>query len=64
MERYVYDGPIMIFGRCVDDRWHGETVAATKQKAVSNLKYQCRKLIGLVGNSKIDLPGSIRVEGE
>ncbi len=47
MNRYIYKGAIMLYGKCVADRWQGETLAATKDKAVSNLKFQARKALGL-----------------
>lgn len=43
MNRYVYEGPVYEFGRCVSDRWKGETVAYSKAKAINNLKFQFKK---------------------
>lgn len=59
MDRYKYDGPVMIFGRCVKDHWKGETIAPSVEKARSNLAYQCKKQINLGGGGKVDLPGKI-----
>lgn len=59
MQRYIYSGPVMIFDRCVADKWHGETVAVSKQKARSNLAYQFKKLLNINKECKISLPGKI-----
>ena len=43
MHKYVYDGPVMMFGVCVMNSWHGETMAVSESKARSNLAYQFKK---------------------
>ena len=60
MTRYVYDGPVMEFDTLLTDRWHGETVAKTKTKAMSNLAYQFKKNHGRLATAKITLPGQIK----
>lgn len=60
MTRYVYDGPVMEFDALLTDRWHGETVAKTKTKAMSNLAYQFKKNHGRLATAKITLPGQIK----
>lgn len=57
--KYVYDGPVMEFDRCVTDRWHGETTAPTEKKAKSNLAYQYKKQHGKVAAVKITLPNNV-----
>lgn len=43
-DRYIYHGPVLnSFHTLVDEKWYGETTAQTKEKAISNLKYQFRK---------------------
>lgn len=64
MNRYVYDGPVMIFDRCVENNWHGETVAPTERKARSNLAYQWKKRNNIVAGSKVTLPGKVQIEEE
>lgn len=56
---YSYDGPVEEFGRCISNRWHGETWATSKAKARSNLTYQCKKELNRVANTRITLPGDI-----
>lgn len=59
MDRYIYDGPVLEFGKCIYNRWHGETMAESEAKAYSNLKYQFRKKYNKAVNSRLELPGNI-----
>lgn len=59
MSRYLYEGPIMVFDKCVEHRWKGETVATSIEKAKSNLSNQARKLCNLVPNASVSLPGKL-----
>ena len=49
-KRYVYKGPVMIFGKLVTNSWSGETIAPTRKKAMSNLAYQFKKLNNILEN--------------
>lgn len=60
-DKYIYDGPIKSFDRCVVDRWRGETSASSKQKARSNLTYQAKKQLNLLPGVRITLPGEIKL---
>lgn len=60
-QKYIYDGPVMLFNTCVSNHWKGETVAPTITKARSNLTYQAKKQMNLVAGSKISLPGEIKM---
>ncbi len=60
-QKYVYEGPVMIFENCVADRWRGETMAPTAEKARSNLAYQFKKQNNKVAGSKITLPGKLKM---
>lgn len=59
--RYSYNGPVMEFDRCIDEHWHGETVATSEEKARTNLIYQFKKSNGKLPSSKISLSGKIKV---
>lgn len=59
--KYIYDGPVMLFDTCVSNRWKGETVAPTITKARSNLTYQVKKQMNLVAGSRVSLPGEIKM---
>lgn len=59
MDRYSYTGPVEVFGTLVDQRWHGETTAATPARAKSNLAYQWKKAHGKTANSRVTLPGKV-----
>ena len=61
---YTYKGPVMEFGRCVENNWYGKTKAVSIAKAKSNLIYQYKRDTGRSRNSKIDLPGALVLEGE
>lgn len=58
--KYIYEGPVMEFDRCIADKWLGETMAPTEKKAKSNLAYQFKKEHGKVAATKITLPGKIQ----
>jgi hypothetical protein len=60
-QKYSYDGPVMLFDKCVADRWKGETMAPNQNKARSNLAYQAKKQMNLIAGSKVSLPGKIKM---
>lgn len=62
MYRYSYRGPVMIFDRCIADKWEGVTMASSEKKARSNLMYQFKKQAGLDIGSRIFLPGKVSTE--
>lgn len=59
MDKYVYEGPVMEFDRCVVNKWRGETFAVSEAKAKSNLAYQYKKQNHKIASTKITLPGKI-----
>lgn len=59
--KYSYDGPVMLFDRCVADRWKGETMAPTENKAKSNLAYQAKKQLNVIASTKVSLPGKVKM---
>ena len=59
MEKYLYDGPIMIFDKVFTDHYRAITFAQTPAKALSNFKFQAKNRFGLTANSKISLPGKV-----
>lgn len=64
MNLYSYDGPVMLFNQCVENNWHGETVAKTERKAKSNLTYQWKKRNNRVAGSVVTLPGKVQIVKE
>lgn len=58
--KWIYDGPVVSFRKCVCQRWHGETIAPTESKARSNLAYQFKKQNHLVASAKVTLPGVLK----
>ena len=61
MSRYVYEGAVMEFERCVQHNWKAETEAPSEAKARTNLAYRWKKENGRIPQSKISLPGKIRL---
>lgn len=60
MTRWAYEGPVLIFGRCVVDRWRAETIAPTRSKAQSNLAYQYKNQAHLIPSTRVTLmPGKV-----
>lgn len=57
--RYKYSGPVLAFDRLICDKWRGETVAETPEKAKSNLAYQFKKKNNLEKNARIYLPNNV-----
>lgn len=61
MNLYSYEGPVMLFDRCVAQCWQSSTYAQSEKKAKSNLAYQYKKQNNLAANAKINLPGKIAI---
>ena len=61
---YIYKGPVMEFGRCIENNWYGKTKAVSPEKARSNLAYRYKQSTGRLPRTKIDLPGKLVLEGE
>lgn len=60
MARYLYLGPVTQFGRCIANKWSGETWATSPSKARSNFIFRIKKELGLTANSRVELPGKIK----
>lgn len=59
MNQYTYDGPVLLFDKCIANRWKSSTYAVSENKARSNLAYQFKKQFNKNPNSKISLPGKV-----
>lgn len=59
MYLFSYNGPVEEFGKCIANRWVGQTYAPTEAKARSNLAYQFKKQYNKAPATKISLPGKI-----
>lgn len=59
MNKYSYDGPVMVFDTCVVNHWKGQTMAPSEKKARCNLMYQFKKSTNRVAGTKVTLPGKI-----
>lgn len=57
--KYVYDGPVESFGRCISRMWSGTTTAPNAEKARANLIFQFKKQYNMAPNHKIELVGKI-----
>lgn len=59
MNQYSYDGPVLIFGRCVANHWKASTFAVSERKARTNLAYQFKKKNNALPSAKVELPGKV-----
>lgn len=66
MTKFVYDGPVMLFGKCVVNNWHGETQCLTPAAAQRNLIFQYKKQAKLEQSSGgiSIVSGKIKIKGE
>lgn len=60
-QKYMYDGPVLVFDTLVADRWKGETMAPNARKARSNLSYQFKKQSNRMPGVKVTLPGEVKM---
>lgn len=60
---YSYDGPVYVFDELVTWKWHGSTCAPSEEKARSNLAYQFKKQYNKPVNTRVSLPGKIKMAG-
>ena len=60
MKVYSYRGPVMVFDKCVEHYWTGETTASSEKKARSNLAYQYKKEMGLIPQTKVSITGKLK----
>lgn len=61
MQKYQYSGPVTEFGRCIDNRWTGQTMANSEGEAKRNLTYQYKKQHGKAPNSRVQLPEKVKM---
>jgi len=59
VNHYIYDGPVMAFGKCIDNNLKADTYAVSEKKAKSNIAYQYKKEHGKMPATKIILPGAL-----
>lgn len=58
---YFYCGPVKEFDTIIDSRWKAKTVAPSEKKARSNLAYRYKMEHGKTPNTRIELPGEIKM---
>ncbi len=59
MARYIYEGPVKLFGQIVQRNWVGETMAVSEAKARSNLAYRWKREHKKTAASAVTLPGKL-----
>lgn len=62
LHKYIYEGPVFKFDFLVVRNFKTETMAPTIAKARSNFKHQVKKLLGLMPNARVELPGRITID--
>lgn len=55
MKQYTYSGPVWIFNNLVANKFQATTVAPSREKALSNLKYQFKMLNNYVASARVTL---------
>ena len=60
-QKYMYDGPVLVFDTLVADHWKGETMGPNARKARSNLSYQFKKQSNRMPGVKVTLPGEVKM---
>ena len=58
-KQYSYNGPVVVFGRCVEDHYKASTYATSEAKARSNISFQYKRDVGKVASTKVELPGKL-----
>lgn len=61
MATWEYVGPVMRFDKCIEGQWNAVTEAVSAKKALTNLAYRYKRQSGLTANTKISLPGSLKM---
>ena len=59
MKAYYYDGPVMRFENCVQNRWKASTYAQSQPMTEEDVAYRYKKENGMTPNTKITLPGKL-----
>lgn len=60
MKHYEYVGPVVMFGKCISNRWIASTWAVSEKKAKSNIAYQFKIANRLHASVRIELPGELK----
>ena len=60
-DTYIYRGPVMEFGKLVQEKYEAMTVAISPAKAKSNIIFQWKQKNGRLPGSKVTLPGKVEV---
>lgn len=58
---YSYDGPVMVYDKCVESFWKGSTYAPSESKAKSNLAHQYKQQTGKIASIRVTLPGKLKI---
>lgn len=53
--RFIYDGPVMCFGKVISEKFKSSTIATSKKKALVNIIDQYKRWNGLGKRYKIEL---------
>lgn len=59
MNKYIYNGPVMEFEKCIANHWEASTYAVSEKKARSNLIFRFKQETNKMPYAKIVLPGKI-----
>lgn len=57
--KYVYEGPVLCYGRVIANKFKANTVAVSQKKAVVNIKDQYKRWNGLGRKHQIDIDDNL-----
>ena len=63
MNLYEYNGPVIVFDKCITNNWKASTYAVSEKKARSNLAHQFKQQTNRVARTKVELPGKLTMIG-
>lgn len=59
---FTYDGPVFRFGKLIQENYHAQTEARTKEQALNNLTYRYKRAHGYEPKTNITLNGRLTVK--
>ena len=61
MNKYIYNGPVIEFEKCIANHWEASTYAISEKKARNNLIFRFKQETHRAPYTKISLPGKINM---
>lgn len=58
-KKFTFIGAVLKYGKPFCDKWEASTMAETRAKAISNLKYRFKKQFNLIASVPIEFIGDL-----